>query len=125
MQFIRYVCCDNVLREFGARVLALRLACNLSREEVTGLADMPVRSLAKFETGTASLDLICFVRLCLVLGLRDRVPEWMPPLPAEMLGRTQRGPRPRRRAGKRREPAADPYEDPEAYWAQVHWIWEP
>lgn len=127
MHFIRYVSCDEVLREFGTRVRALRLARNLSREEVAGAANIPVRSLAKFETGAASLDLVCFVRLCLVLGLRDRIPEWVPGLEGDAVARTQRGPQPRRRATKRREPAPDPREelDPDAYWARIRWIWEP
>lgn len=125
MKFVRYVCCDNVLREFGSRVLALRLARNLSRAKVAGAAEIPVRSLARFECGERSLDLIDFVRLCLVLGLRDRVPEWVPELPAPELARTRRGPLPRRRATKREGPDPDPDEDPEAYWAQVRWIWEP
>lgn len=125
MKFVRYVCCDNVLREFGARVQALRLARNMSRVKVAGAADIAVRSLARFENGERSLDLIEFVRLCLVLGLRDRVPEWVPELPAPELARTRCGPLPRRRATKREEQDPDPHEDPEAYWAQVRWIWEP
>ena len=68
MRFVRHVCCDNVLREFGARVMALRLASNQSRREVAGAADIRMRALARFERGERSLDFIEFVRLCLVLG---------------------------------------------------------
>lgn len=125
MKFIRYVSCDDVLRDFGSRVRALRLARNLSRAKVAGQAAIPLRSLARFESGERSLDLIDFLRLCLVLGLRDRVPEWVPELPAPELARTRRGPLPRRRATKLEEPDPDPHEDPQAYWAQVRWIWEP
>lgn len=124
MKFVRYVSRDDVLRDFGARIQALRLSRNLSRAKVAREAVIPMRSLARFESGERSLDLIDFVRLCLVLGLRDRVPEWVPELPAPELARTRRGPLPRRRATKR-EPDPSPDEDPQAYWAQVRWIWEP
>lgn len=124
MKFIRYVSCDHVLQEFGSRMLALRLAQNRSRQEVACAAGMSVRGLARFETGAGPLDLMRFVRLCLVLGLRDRVPEWVPECTTHM-PRTQRGPLPRRRASKRCEPAPDPLEEPDAYWARVRWIWEP
>lgn len=125
MKFVRYVSCDNVLHEFGARIAALRLAQNLSRAEVAGAAGISLRRLARFESGAASLDLIGFVRLCLVLGLRDRITNWVPELPAETVGRTLRGARIRKRASKRTEPDPDPYDEPEAYWAKVRWIWEP
>jgi transcriptional regulator with XRE-family HTH domain len=125
MKFIRYVSCDNVLRGFGARALALRLAQNLSRAEVAKEAIIPMRRLARFEGGERSLELIEFVRLCLVLGLRERVPEWVPEIPAPELGRTRRGPQHPRRATKRGEPQPDALDDPQAYWAQVRWIWEP
>ena len=125
MEFVRYVSRDDVLRDFGARTRALRLSRNLSRERVAREAVIPMRSLARFESGERSLDLIDFVRLCLVLGLRDRVPEWVPEFPVLEIARTHRGSQPRRRATKRGEPDPDPREEPEKYWAQVRWILEP
>jgi len=125
MRFVRYVSCDNVLREFGSRVLALRLARNQSRRQVAGAADIRVRHLTLFERGERSLEFIEFVRLCLVLGLRERVPEWVPEPPISQGARTRRGPKPRLRASKREVSDPDPDEDPVGYWAAVRWIWEP
>jgi len=125
MKFVRYVSLGNVLDEFGERIRAHRLASNLSQEEVAFQAGIRLSNLARFEAGQESIDFVAFVKICLALGMKDRVPEWVPVLPETDQGRTRYRDRLRRRASKRIDPIPKQYDDPEAYWSHVKWIWEP
>lgn len=125
MKFVRYVSQTNVLDEFGARIKAHRLANDMSRQEVAFQAGVPLSALRRLEEGGSSVDLMSFIRICLVLGLRERIPEWVPESPLEGRGRTRYRDRARRRASKQIEPRPDPVDDPMGYWSTIRWIWEP
>lgn len=125
MKFVRYVSQTSVLEEFGARIKAHRLGKDMSRHEVSFQAGVPMSALQRLENGRASVDLMSFIRICLVLGLHERIPEWVPALPLEGIGRTQYRDRVRRRASKEIEPRPDPVDDPIGYWSTIRWIWEP
>ena len=125
MKFVRYVSQTNVLDEFGTRIKAHRLANDMSRQEVAFQAGVPLSALRRLEEGRSSVDLMSFIRICLVLGLRERIPEWVPESPLEGRGRTRYRDRARRRASKQIEPRPDPVDDPMGYWSTIRWIWEP
>lgn len=125
MKFVRYVSQTNVLDEFGARIKAHRLANDMSRQEVAFQAGVPLSAVRRLEEGRSSVDLMSFIRICLVLGSRERIPEWVPESPLEGIGRTRYRDRARRRASKQIEPRPDPVDDPMGYWSTIRWIWEP
>lgn len=124
MKFVRYVSRDNVLREFGARITARRLALNLTRDELSDQAGVPVRTIARIESGAVSTRLFSFMRVCLALGLKDRVAEWVPPPDPATAHLPGRGNRVRRRAARRPEQEFMDGDDA-AYWAWRRWVWEP
>lgn len=124
MKFVRYVSRDNVLREFGARITARRLALNLTRVELSDQAGVPVRTIARIESGAVSTGLFSFIRGCLALGLKDRVAEWVPPPDPVAARLPGRGNRVRRRAARRQEQEFLDGDD-QAYWLWRRWVWEP
>ena len=124
MKFVRYVSRDTVLREFGARIAARRLALNLTRVELSDQACVPVRTIARIESGAVSTGLFSFLQVCLALGLKDRVAEWVPPTDPATARLPGRGNRVRRRAARRPEQEFLDGDD-QAYWAWRRWVWEP
>ena len=123
MKLVRYVLRDNVLREFGARIAARRLSLNLTQSEVSDQASVPVRTIARIESGAVSTGLMAFVRICLALGLKDHVAEWVPLTDPAATRLPGPGSRIRKRAARR--PEQDFEGDDAAYWAWHRWVWEP
>ena len=124
MKFVRYVSRDTVLREFGARIAARRLALNLTRAELSDQSCVPVRTIARIESGAVSTGLFSFLQVCLALGLKDRVAEWLPASDPATIRLPGRGNRIRRRAARRPEQEFLDGDD-QAYWAWRRWVWEP
>lgn len=125
MKFVRYVSQTNVLEEFGGRIKAHRLAKDMSMKEAAFQAGVTLSALRRLEDGRGSTDMMTFIRICLVLGMGERIPEWVPSLAPMESGTTQRRGQSRRRASKRIAPWPDPEEEPIAYWSEIRWVWEP
>jgi len=115
------------LREIGARLATRRLTLNLTQADLSEQAGVPKRTIERLESGAAATRLSAFIRVCLVLGLRNWLEQLVaepPPSPVEQLKLKGRA---RKRASKRPDPddLPNPHDDPEEYWKRRHWIWEP
>lgn len=98
---------DEALLELvGGRLTAMRLALNLTQEQVAEQACLGVRTVQRLESGAVVAQLSGFLRVCRVLGVLDRLDLLLPetkPGPMDMLKR--RG-KVRKRASGRRGYAA-------------------
>ncbi|MFA5939501.1 MAG: helix-turn-helix domain-containing protein [Sinimarinibacterium sp.] len=118
---------STTLREVGARLTARRLSLNLTQADLSEQAGVPKRTIERLEAGAAATRLSAFIRVCLVLGLRDWLEQLLAepaPSPVEQLklrGRT------RKRASRRTDPdgVPKPRTDAEAPSKRKRWVWEP
>ena len=98
---------EALLQQIGERLAGLRLARNLTQEELAERAGLGLRTVQRLETGAAATQLSGFLRVCRVLGLLEGlevfVPE-SPPSPIEQL--KLQGRRRRRASSARNEPPA-------------------
>lgn len=70
---------DEVLAgEFGQRIRSLRLARNLSRNDLAREAGLPMRTLQRLENGEAAVRLTVFLRACRALGLLEKLDMLLP-----------------------------------------------
>ena len=96
MKIIESLPDDAILRELGARLAAARLARNLTQAGLAEAAGVGKRTVERLESGQVAARLSAFVRVCLVLGLADRLDALVPqprPGPMELLnmqGRSRR-----------------------------------
>lgn len=96
---------DAVLKELGRRLTAIRLAQNLSQQQVAERAGLGFRTIRRLEQGTAATQLSGFVRVCRVLGLLDRIDQILVEPPASPLAQMKLEQGKRRRATGQRQSA--------------------
>ncbi len=126
MKIKKHVPDSITLRQLGARLAAQRLALNLTQAQLSEEAGVPKRTIERLEAGAAATRLSAFLRVCLVLGLQDRLEQLVPdPVPSPVAQLKLKG-RERKRASKRtagdgRDPSAQPKELGKA----KRWVWEP
>ena len=89
---------DSLLKRLGERLARLRLAKNLTQEQLAEQAGIGVRPLQRLEQGAAATRLSGFVRVCRVLGLLERLDALIPELPASPMAQLELQGRQRRRA---------------------------
>ena len=93
-----------LLSLIGARLAGVRVAANLTQEQLAEQAGVGLRTIQRLELGAAATQLSGFLRVCRVLGLIDRFESLLPetaPGPMEQLqarGRTRRRVRSRKAA---------------------------
>jgi putative transcriptional regulator len=68
----------QILKVIGERLARLRLAGNLTQEEVAVRAGLGLRTVKRLELGTVAIQLSGFVRVCQVLGLLDGLNAFLP-----------------------------------------------
>lgn len=73
---------EGLLKLLGERLARLRLAKNLTQEQLAEQAGIGVRTLQRLEQGEAATQLSGFVRVCRALGLTERFDALIPELPA-------------------------------------------
>ena len=96
---------EAILRELGGRLMAARLASNLTQAALAAEAGVSKRTVERLESGEVAARLSGFVRVCRVLGLVDRLDALVPvpvPSPVEQLKLAGRL---RKRASGHRRPA--------------------
>lgn len=102
---------ERVLKLLGERLLAIRLARNLTQAELAEQAGVSKRTLERLESGAVASQLSSLLRVCRALGLLDRFELLVPePAPSPIAQLKQQG-RPRRRAsgGKAESTDAKPW----------------
>ncbi len=97
---------EAILKAIGERLAHLRLAHNLTQQQLAEQAGLGVRTVQRLESGAAATQLSGFVRVCRVLGLLEHFENLVPEAVAGPMEQLQRRNRKRRRAsGKKTAPA--------------------
>jgi transcriptional regulator with XRE-family HTH domain len=74
---------ERLLGLVGERLAGLRLAQNLTQEQVAEQAGLGLRTVQRIESGKAATQLSGFLRVCRVLGILDRLELLLPaPVPS-------------------------------------------
>jgi len=69
---------DTLLKLIGERLAGLRLARNLTQQQLAEQAGLGLRTVQRLELGAAATQLSGFVRVCRVLGLVERFETLIP-----------------------------------------------
>jgi transcriptional regulator with XRE-family HTH domain len=98
---------DSFLKLMGKRLAGLRLAKNLTQEQLAEQAGLGLRTVQRLESGAAATQLSGFVRVCRVLGLMEGFDAFIPkPAPSPIAQLKLQG-RQRQRATGRKAPPPD------------------
>ncbi|MFM9969394.1 MAG: helix-turn-helix domain-containing protein [Burkholderiales bacterium] len=101
----------------GERLARLRLAKNLTQQQLAEQAGLGLRTVQRLEQGKAATQLSGFVRVCRVLGIVERFDALLPEQaasPMTQLAQLKRYTQPRKRASSRTRVARQ---------AQKKWTW--
>lgn len=99
---------EALLTLLGERLARLRLAKNMTQEQLAGQAGLGVRTVQRLELGAAATQLSGFVRVCRVLGLVERFDALIPEQAASPIAQLRLQGRRRRRATGRKVKADVP-----------------
>lgn len=69
---------ETLLKLIGERLAGLRLALNLTQEQLAEQAGLGLRTVQRLELGAAATQLSGFVRVCRVLGLVEHIETLIP-----------------------------------------------
>jgi transcriptional regulator with XRE-family HTH domain len=116
---------EALLKALGERLAGLRLARNLTQQELAEQAGLGLRTVQRLESGAAATQLSGLLRVCRVLGLVEQLDTLIPePAPSPMAQLKLQGSQRRRASGRRAtartpkkwtwgEPGPGPEGDPE------------
>ena len=93
---------DALLALIGERLAALRLARNLTQQQLAQEAGLGLRTVQRLELGLAATQLSGFVRVCRVLGLIERFDLLIPEQAASPMQQLKLQGRKRQRATRKR-----------------------
>jgi transcriptional regulator with XRE-family HTH domain len=97
---------EALLKAIGERLARLRLARNLTQQQLAEQAGVGLRTVQRLESGLAATQLSGFVRVCRTLGLLDRFELFLPQTaPSPMAQLQQRGRLRQRATGSKVAPA--------------------
>ncbi len=96
---------EAILKELGRRLTSIRLAQNLSQQQLADRAGLGLRTVRRLEQGTTATQLSGLVRVCRALGLLDRLDQLMAEPPPSPLAQLRLNETKRRRASGRRQAA--------------------
>jgi transcriptional regulator with XRE-family HTH domain len=97
---------EALLKAIGERLARLRLARNLTQQQLAEQAGVGLRTVQRLESGLAATQLSGFIRVCRTLGLLDRLEIFLPQaVPSPMAQLQQRGRIRQRATGKQVAPA--------------------
>jgi transcriptional regulator with XRE-family HTH domain len=95
---------EVLLKLIGQRLAGLRLARNLTQQQLAEQAGLGLRTVQRLELGTTAAQLSGFIRVCRVLGLVERFESLIPePAVSPMAQLKQQGRKRQRASG---QPAA-------------------
>jgi transcriptional regulator with XRE-family HTH domain len=106
-----------LLHLIGERLARLRVAKNLTQQQLAEQAGLGLRTVQRLELGEAATQLSSFVRVCRVLGIVERLDALLPEQPASpmaQLAQLKRYGKQRKRASGRKLTAREP---------QKKWTW--
>ena len=89
---------EAVLRLVGERLAALRLARNLTQQDLAEQAGVGLRTVQRLELGAAATQLSGLIRVCRVLGLVENLDLLIPPPTVSPMAQLKLAGRKRRRA---------------------------
>jgi transcriptional regulator with XRE-family HTH domain len=93
---------EVLLKLIGERLAGLRLARNLTQQQLAEQAGLGLRTVQRLESGEAATQLSGFVRICRVLGLVERFETLIPePAASPMAQLKSQGRRRQRASGGR------------------------
>lgn len=104
---------DQLLKLMGERLAQLRLARNLTQEELAVQAGLGLRTVKRMEVGAAAIQLSGFVRICRVLGLLEGFNTLLPETAVSPIEQLKLQGRKRRRASGSRAAAVG---EPKTKW---------
>ena len=87
-----------LLKVIGERLAGLRLARNLTQQQLAEQAGLGLRTVQRLELGATATQLSGFMRVCRVLGLLDRLDMLIPEPPVSPMAQLELQGRQRRRA---------------------------
>jgi transcriptional regulator with XRE-family HTH domain len=97
---------EALLKLVGERLSGLRLARNLTQQQLAEQAGLGLRTVQRLELGAAATQLSGFFRVCRVLGLVENLETFIPqPMASPMEQLKQAGRKRQRATGKKTAPA--------------------
>lgn len=94
---------EALLRLLGERLSGIRLARNLTQQQLAEQAGLGLRTLQRLELGAAATQLSGFIRVCRVLGLVENLEAFIPqPAVSPMAQLKQAGRKRKRATGKKK-----------------------
>lgn len=106
-----------LLKLIGQRLMQLRLAKNLTQQQLAEQAGLGLRTVQRLELGAVATQLSGFARVCRVLGLVERFDLLIPEVAPSPLEQLKLQGRKRQRASGRRQAAGKPPNKP------AGWTW--
>lgn len=97
---------DALLRLVGERLAGLRLARNLTQQQLAEQAGLGLRTVQRLELGAAATQLSGLIRVCRVLGLVENLDTFIPQLAASPMAQLKLSGRKRQRATGNKKAAA-------------------
>ena len=91
-----------LLRLIGERIAGLRLARNLTQQQLAEQAGLGLRTVQRLELGAAATQLSGFIRVCRVLGLVENLETFIPQPTASPMAQLKQAGRKRQRATGRK-----------------------
>jgi transcriptional regulator with XRE-family HTH domain len=99
---------EALLTALGERIARLRLAKNLTQQQLAEQAGLGLRTVQRLELGVAATQLSGFVRVCRVLGLVERFDTLIPDEADSPMAQLKQQERKRQRASGRKAAAGGP-----------------
>jgi transcriptional regulator with XRE-family HTH domain len=99
---------EVLLRLIGERLAGLRLARNLTQQQLAEQAGLGVRTVQRLESGAAATQLSGFVRVCRVLGLVEQLDTCIPEPAVSPMAQLKLQGRKRQRATGRKAASGKP-----------------
>lgn len=101
---------EQLLKVIGERLARLRLAKNLTQEQLAEQAGLGLRTVQRLELGAAATQLSGFIRVCRVLGLVERWETFLPDAaPSPMAQLQAQGKKRQRASSRKRAPETKPW----------------
>lgn len=89
---------DALLRWVGERLAGLRLARNLTQQQLAEQAGLGLRTVQRLELGAAATQLSGLIRVCRVLGLVENLETFIPQPAVSPMAQLRQAGRKRQRA---------------------------
>lgn len=99
---------EALLRLLGERLSSIRLARNLTQQQLAEEAGLGLRTVQRLELGAAATQLSGFIRVCRVLGLVENLEAFIPEPTVSPMAQLKQAGRKRQRASGRKAAGGTP-----------------